>query len=235
MGSFRFPKDLDSKLEIRDKVIAMRSEGKTWREIGENLGCLGQTIRVKAVTEFGFTLRKNKKFTPEEDIEIRRAYLAMEDMDETAARLGRTKGDIYQRLLRKHKEVINTVRSAVGSKAIKRYGKEVLLSLDPDYGVAARKLKELMADAAAKAKEEAAAVRANKVKLEFESADARIAAGEDRNDLIFELRSLGLSLELIGQHFGITPERVRQVFRDGAVKRIVIDEVNKLKVWEDSR
>ena len=209
--------------DTKEIIETMRANGYTWQEIGLYFGCNQNTANQKYRELLaGSPVNKEKShrfFTEEEDAEIRRAYLAHENLYVVAAKMGRRRGDLIQRINHKHRDLLNTVRTTSGSMALNKYGRDTLLAFDPDYAVAAKKLKE--ARELAKAKGRAAAIAAKEAKINYAitQANEKIANGMERNEAIFELRAMGISLEKIGVNFGITRERVRQIFDAVAVKK----------------
>jgi hypothetical protein len=209
--------------DTREVIEKMRAFRYTWKEISLHFGCNQNTVMTKyreiclGVPER--TDRVLRYFTPEEDAELRRAYLAFEDLTMVAAKMGRRRGDVMQRILRKHSDLLNTVRTTSLSLAVDRYGIDVLQKFDPNLQEAVNKMKEAKIQAKAEARAAAIAAKEAHLGYKMKLADEAIAAGENRNEVIFRLRAQGISLEKIGKHFNITRERVRQIFDAMALKK----------------
>lgn len=210
------------------RIQKMLDDGCTWYEIASSFGVSYQAVRYRAMVLGVFKLR-NRFFTAEEDAVIRQGYLDNEDLDIVAARVGRTRGDIYQRILRKFPEILNTVRSPKVSRAVKRYGRDVLeLGATPQEAAEVVKQRVIAASAAARvaAMQAKARRRAEAVALMME----KIAKGMDRNRAMFEARMLGLPLENIAACFDITRERVRQICDAMAFKDAMASTTNSASV-----
>lgn len=192
------------------KILRLRSEGKTWGEVAEHFDVGMAAVYVHAKNSGLFEARRNRRFGADEDALIRAAYVAQRDLAELARQLGRTHGDIRQRLQHHHKDLLNTVRTPHGSVALKRYGASLLdLGATPAEALTAMRRKLVDAKAAARlAAIEAKQKRANEY---VNSMHQRMAEGMSRDAAIFEARACGLTLERIGSEFSITRERVRQI------------------------
>lgn len=210
----------------KEIIDQMRANNYIWRDIGNHFSVAKSTIRHKAY-QFGYNFRAQNFFTPEEDIEIRRAYLAFEDFHHVAAKMNRKRGDLVQRIRRVHPDIINTIRTAASMVAVNRYGKETLQAIDTDYAVASKKLKKAREQAKATARVAAIKAKEAKVRIALQQADQDMANNKDRNEAIFELRVSGITLENIAKHFGITRERVRQIFDAVATKKAFDQIVEK--------
>jgi DNA-directed RNA polymerase specialized sigma24 family protein len=157
-----------------------------------------------------FEAKKHRRFTVADDALIREAYLNQRSLEEVAAQIGCSYGVLRQRIFHHHKDLVNTVRTPAGTKALKRYGAELMQhGATPDQAAKAIRSKIIAGKAAARVAAITAKERRSRQMLETMMSE--IAAGKDRNRSIFEARMLGLSLESIGQELGVTRERIRQI------------------------
>ena len=115
----------------KEIIDQMRANNYTWRDIGNHFGVSMSTIRHKA-NQLGYNFRARNYFTPEEDAEIRRVYLAFEDLHHVSAKMNRKRGDLVQRIRKVHPDILNTIRTIASMAAINRYGKETLQAIDAD-------------------------------------------------------------------------------------------------------
>lgn len=212
----KWPDDTASRIET------MRAAGQPWRVVAEGFGVNAGTIRIQA-KKLGVFRPSSRYFAAAEDEVIRHDYVTHANLRETAAKLGRSYGDIRQRIFLFHRDLVGTVRTGASTKAIMKYGRGVLeLGATPAEAVAACKAKIVEAEAAARV----AALHA-KAKHNSQIVDlmlSQISQGKDRNAAIFEARALGVTLEQIGGCFEITRERVRQIC-DAEAFRVVMSSI----------
>lgn len=213
--------------DTKEIIEKMRANNYSWNDIALHFGCNVLTIRNKAIKLNAHVAREQKRFTPEEDAELRRAYIDLEDLKVTAAKMGRSYGVIRQRLYHYHHDLMFTTRTSESQRAVNRYGKEVLSAFDENYERAAKKIKAAKIEAKSIARAQAIAAREQKLRSDFEIADKEIAQGKNRNEAIFELRASGINLEVIGNHFNITRERIRQIFDKVATNKAYAIAIQK--------
>jgi hypothetical protein len=217
--------------DTRETIERLRSGHYTWREIADHFGCNVNTIVEKYRTLVLGVPEKAKgekrRFTPEEDAEIRRAYQNFEDLTVTAAKMGRRRGDIYQRILRVHPDLLNKIRKTTTQVLINQYGIDTVKNFDANLHEAATKLRAAKVQAKAEARVAAIEAKAKHYALNFTLADQAIANGEDRNEVIFQLRAQGISLEKIGSHFKVSRERIRQIFDAVSLKKSLVRQLNE--------
>lgn len=199
-----WPADFD------ERIIQMRSQGLSWREVGAAFHADPTTVRLRALSRGLFEAKKNRRFTPEDDVLLRDAYINQRNLVEVAAQIGCSYGVLRQRISHHHKDLVNTVRTPVGTKALKRYGAD-LMQHGATPGEAARAIQSKIIKAKAAARVAAITAKERHAKQKLETMLTEISNGKDRDLAMFEARMLGLSLEVIGQAIGITRERVRQV------------------------
>jgi hypothetical protein len=167
-----------------------------------------------------------RRFTPEDDAVLRADYLANVDLYLTAAKIGCSEGVLRQRIYHFHPDIVNTGRTAAGTKALKRYGQGLLQhGATPDE--AAANLRQSIIEARTAAKVSAVTARINKKNQALDEMVAAIEGGKDRNEAIFEARMLSIGLEDIASRFGITRERVRQI-----CDKVAFDKAVALKISE---
>lgn len=192
------------------RIQDMRALGASWREVSESFGVNMSTMRLHA-QKLGLCMsRKNRRFTPEDDAIIREDYKSHADLKETAKKIGCSYAVLRQRIYHNHKNLLNTGRTAYGTKALKRYGLQ-LLEHGSTPAAAAINIKSKIVAAKAAARVAALNAKDRHNNQIIETMVAQIAAGKDRNAAIFEARSLGATLERIAGCFDITRERVRQI------------------------
>lgn len=200
-----------------ERVQAALLERKKMREIAEEFGVSVMTMGVK-VRSMGFkNPRKPNRFTPEDDAVLRADWIAMVDLNETAVKLGRSFGTCRQRLLNAHKDILKGERTSRVSQAVKQFGVGILAN-GQTMDEAVTRARKIIIQAKADAR-----VRAIQAKAAFQDRlltemKHQIDGGKDRNEAIFECRAGGVSLERIGQHFGVTRERIRQICDETAYR-----------------
>lgn len=220
----------DWPADVKEQIELYRKHGQTWafiaREFGISLPYMYQKAKELQLSTVS-TKHPTRRFTPEEDEIVKTDWVAGVDIHVTAAKLGRSWGVVRQRLNYAHPEL---------RKLYQRYPR--VTALYNTLGVTDRKTGlDGVADKVrlqktievAKAEARARAVKAKdehyalKIKLMMDA----IANGKDRNEAIFECRACGISLEAIGQAFGITRERVRQVANMAAYRAAMQRELSK--------
>lgn len=196
--------------DTAERIASLRSVGAVWEDIALSFGVSLSTIRDKAINLGLLTPKAGRRFDAGEDAIIRADYLANADLKETANKLGRTYGDVRQRIFHHHKDLLNSGRTGRGTKALKRYGPGILAHGEtPDAAAQALKAKMIAAKVAARvAAQNAKAARRNFI---VETMMNQIAEGRNRNQAIFEARACGVELVKIAEPLGITRERVRQI------------------------
>ena len=217
----RWPDDTATRIE------SMRAAGCGWEEIAASFGVRLYFIRTKA-TELGLlTPKKWRRLTPEEDAYIRAEYSKNTPIEMIAAHLGRTYGAIRTQLYSKHRDIVGN-RSALASRAIKKYGLQVLeMGATPEQAAIAIREATLNAKAAAR-KSALDAKQARRQEI-IDQMNRRIAEGCERNEAIFEARASGLELEKIAEFTGITRERVRQIYDQVAFAKAMALQAHNLQ------
>lgn len=208
----RWPED------TADRIKAMRVAGASWQTIGDCFGVSVMAVRKKAMKYGLFTPTKIRRFTAEEDAILRADYRANVDLRQTAKKIGRSYGSLCQRVFHKHKDLMHTVRSSNGTRAIQRYGRG-LLKYGETADEGARVLRQKMAIAKAAARNAVASAKERRTSQILEMMLADIAAGKARDAAIFEARACGVSLERIAFCFNLSRERIRQICDEEAVIR----------------
>ena len=149
----------------------------------------------------GLQFYKVRRFTEEEAIYIKQAFLDHVLMTEIAEKLNRTEGDIRQFIFKNklHRDARKTILG-------RKYGLDVLkLGDDPEV------IKASLLEAQAQAKERVKLLEAEKLNGVLNNMLAEIASGTDRRLAFQTARLQGCTLEMIGVATGITRERVRQI------------------------
>lgn len=195
--------------DAAERIKSLRERGAAWRIIAESFGANAATVRAKA-KELGVFVGVNRYFTSYDDAVIREDYIAHVDLNVTAAKLGRTRGNITQRILRKHSDLLNTVRDQLVTRAVKKFGNSVLDN-DPDARRSVEKARDKMLAAKAAARVAAISAKDRHNNKTIELMLSQIEQGKPRNLAMFEARATGISLEKIAACFDITRERVRQI------------------------
>lgn len=176
----------------------------TSREIAKRLP--GRTIpailaRRKTLDVVTYSI---KRFTPEDDEIIRSDFAASVPIEETAVKLGRSYGVLRQRIF-----YLGLRRDGRKTKLAKKFGMDVLqISDDPNEIV------RVMAERQAAQKAAVKAERAAKSKAAIEALEKALAEGTDRKTAYQAAMLGGATLQQVGDHQGITRERVRQIVSD---------------------
>lgn len=206
--------------DTAERIMDMRQMGASWLAIATSFGVDPQSIRSKAI-ELGLLVpRKNRRFTPADDATIRADYLSHADLQETARKIGCSYGVLRQRIFHNHKDLMKTVRTPASSKAIKRYGME-LLEHGSTPQEAAKAIREKVVAAQAAARVSALKAK-NRRREEIVSVMLeQVRMGKPRDEAIFEARSLGLTLERIAECFDLTRERIRQICDAEAFRKAI--------------
>lgn len=203
-------------------IKRMRGDGKAWAVIAAEFGVTTQTVCRKAQDLGAHVGKTIKRFTPEEDAYIRQEWAKNTPVEQIAQALSRSEGVVRQRILHKLRDLVGT-RSALGTRLVNRYGHEVLGAGGTPEEIHAR-LKEIQEQATAKARASAHAKWLAKQRMAINAMHEAIAAGTPRNMAIAECRSAGVTLERLGEEFGITRERVRQICGAEVVRQVLVAE-----------
>lgn len=215
-------------IEAVDRIKAARARGVSFETIAKDFGVSFTTVRNRAIALGIHTAVPRRRFTPEEDRIIRIDYLAHVDIAVTAAKLGRSRGAVRQRIFHYLKDLLGQGRTLRSWRALRQYGSSMLAhGASPDE--AAVKVKEMVIAAKAQARAAALAAKARRRQEQIDLMLEQIAGGRERDATVFEARSLGASLEDIGRAIGVTRERVRQICDSYAFKaatdRMVADRI----------
>ena len=206
--------------DTAERIMDMRQMGASWLAIAKSFGVDQKSIRSKAIKLGLLVPRKNRRFTASDDVIIRADYLSQADLQETARKIGCSYGVLRQRIFHQHKDLLKTVRTPASSKAIKRYGMELLEhGSTPQEAAKAIREKVVAAQAAARL----AALKAkNRRREEIVSMMLeQVRMGKPRDEAIFEARSLGVTLEQIAGCFDLTRERIRQICDAEAFRKAI--------------
>lgn len=206
------------------RIQNMRAVGAAWQEIADSFGANIASVRYQA-SKLGLSRRERRLFTPDEDAIIRADYAAHVDVNVTAAKLNRSHGVIRQRIYHHHHDLVNGSRSCRGTRALKKFGVELLEhGATPAEALDAVEARMIAARASARA----AAIDAKRDHYNYSLKVMldQIANGKPRNQAIFEARMTGLSLEKIARCFGLTRERIRQICDSSAFELAVAQRVS---------
>lgn len=185
--------------------------------IAKEFGVSPAILRNKAIALGVHIAVPRRRFTPDEDRIIRADYLAHVDITVTAAKLGRSRGAVQQRIFHYMKDLLNQGRTPRSWRVLRQYGTSMLEhGSTPDE--AARKVKELVSAAQAQARAAALEARARRRQERVDLMLEQIAGGRERDAAVFEARALGAPLEDIGRAIGVTRERARQICNQFAFK-----------------
>jgi hypothetical protein len=211
------------------RIKAARERGASFEAIAKEFGVSSAAIRNKAIALDVHTAVPRQRFTPDEDRIIRADYLAHVDIAVTAAKLGRSRGAVRQRIFHYMKDLLRLGRTPRSWRVLRQYGTSML-----DHGStpdeAARKVKELVTAAQAQARAAALEARARRRQERIDLMLEQIAGGRDRDAAVFEARSLGAPLEDIGRAIGVTRERARQICNQYAFKAAADRMANDMAV-----
>ncbi len=219
--------------DTAERIMDMRQMGASWLAIAKSFGVDQKSIRSKAIKLGLLVPRKNRRFTASDDVIIRADYLSQADLQETARKIGCSYGVLRQRIFHQHKDLLKTVRTPASSKAIKRYGMELLRQgRTPQEAAKNIREKVIVAKAAARV----AAINAkNRQREQVVSVMIeQVRNGKPRDEAIFEARSLGVTLERIAECFDLTRERIRRIC-DAQAFRMAIDPSLKVEPQEFKR
>jgi DNA-directed RNA polymerase sigma subunit (sigma70/sigma32) len=210
------------------RIKAARDRGASFEAIARDFGVSFAALRNKAIALGVHAAVPRRKFSPEEDRLIRADYLAHVDVAVTAAKLGRSRGAVRQRIFHHLKDLLNQGRTPRSARALRQFGPAMLEhGASPDE--AALKVKEMVTAATAQARAAALEAKARRRRERIDMMLEQIAGGRERDAAVFEARALGVALEDIGRAIGVTRERVRQIcdhyaFR-AATERMMVDAV----------
>lgn len=219
--------------DTAERILDMRQLGASWAAVGKSFGVDIRTIRNKAIKLGLLVPRKNRRFTSGDDAMIRADYLAHADLEETARKIGCSYGVLRQRIFHHHKDLLRTVRTPASTRAINKYGIELLQhGRTPQEAAKNIREKVIVAKAAARV----AAINAkNRQREQVVSVMIeQVRNGKPRDEAIFEARSLGVTLERIAECFDLTRERIRQIC-DAQAFRMAIDPSLKVEPQEFKR
>ena len=219
--------------DTADRIMNMRQMGASWLAIANSFGVDQNTIRKKAITLGLLVPRKNRRFTASDDAIIRADYLAHADLEETARKIGCSYGVLRQRIFHNHKDLLRTVRTPASTRAINKFGIE-LLRHGRTPQEAAKNIREKVV--VAKAAARVAAINAkNRQREQVVSVMIeQVRNGKPRDEAIFGARSLGVTLERIAECFDLTRERIRQIC-DAQAFRMALDPSLKIEAQEAKR
>ena len=199
--------------DVIDQIMDLRDMGMVWREIGEAVGITMQTARNWAIAYGGYVEHTaRKRFTPEDEAYIAKAYVEHVPVEEVADTLNRTFGVIRQKVLQLQRNgaLASGERDPARTRLLRRYGAQALEAGDTPSD-ALHKIAEAKRMAFANAMYEAQKAKTVFKQQAIEEMMADIAAGVDRNEAIFKARAKGVTLNEISECFNITRERVRQI------------------------
>lgn len=183
-----------------DKILLAKHHKHTSREIGIMLGRAMAAVHRRLYHYHG--IKKLRHFSPEEDAIIAADAKASIPVMETANKLGRSWGVIRQRSFKLHIK-----RDFRKTLLVRKFGLEAV-TLHPDPTVA----RQMILDELKRKRELEDAEYAALLQEVLVGCADDIAAGRaTRQDAFKSALVAGCTLEMIGQHFGITRERVRQV------------------------
>ena len=204
-------------LDTAERIRAARGRGASFEAIAQEFGVSFTALRNKAIALGIHTDVPRRRFSPEEDGMIRADYLAHVDVAVTAAKLGRSRGAVRQRIFHHMKDMLNQGRTPRSWRALRQFG-SLMLEHGASPDEAALKLKEMMTAAQAQARAAALEAKARRRQERIELMLEQIAGGRERDAAVFEARALGVALEDIGRAIGVTRERVRQICDQYAFK-----------------
>ena len=170
-----------------------------------------------------------RRFTDDEDTIIVRDYAGYVPTGEIAAKIGRTEQTLLQRIKRLGLHRSWTIMRALPSAP--DHLKGLVGELGPDEWIAAyhawrEEERRKVADDVAQADERRAGQAA-----EFDRND-----GLSRNQKMLAMRAVGFNNEEIAKHYGITRERVRQIFDpDYKASPTKLSPMEKLAHLEEGR
>jgi DNA-binding Lrp family transcriptional regulator len=206
---------IDWPEDTAERIAFMRGQRMSWCTIAMALGVSEMTVRAKA-EELGLLHRiepqpwprRKRKFSPEDIAYLRAEWAKHTPYQEIAAHLGRSPGVIRQRVYHYEKDLPTRVGAAV--QLVRKFGHAALQN-GATVEEAVTKTQEAIGAAKAEAKRKAKEAQQAHIRRMLDIADLEISTGADRNEVIFKTRHAGLTLEIMGQHFGITRERIRQI------------------------
>jgi hypothetical protein len=203
--------------DTAQRIKAARDRGASFETIAKEFSASSVAIRNKAIALGVHAAVPRRRFRPDEDRIIRADYLAHVDIAVTAAKLGRSRGAVRQRIFHYMKDLLKQGRTPRSWRVLRQYGTSML-----DHGStpddAARKVRELVTAAQAQARTAALEARARRRQERIDLMLEQIAGGRERDAAVFEARALGASLDDIGRAIGLTRERARQICNQYAFK-----------------
>ena len=196
--------------DTAERIRAARERGASFEAIARDFGVSFAALRNKAIALGVHTALPRRRFSPEEDRIIRADYLAHVDVAVTAAKLGRSRGAVRQRIFHTMKDLLKQGRTPRSWRVLRQFGSSMLEhGASPDE--AALKVKELVTAAKSQARAAALEAKARRRQERIDLMLEQIAGGRERDAAVFEARALGAALEDIGRAIGVTRERVRQI------------------------
>lgn len=193
-----------------DRIMDMRDNGFTWEQIGKVLGCGGPYARLKSI-EMGLCVANAKKnFTPEEVKHLTKAWKDHVPVEDIADALGRSYGVIRQKIIQLKLEKRIGTRDPQKTRLLRQYGEYALIEGKTPSEVL-KILAQAKADAMVAARHAARAAKTQKYTQAIEVMEKNIKNGMDRNEAIFLARADGVPLQMLGDRFDLTRERIRQI------------------------
>jgi hypothetical protein len=191
----------DTQGRDMEPVRALLAEGFNWRQIHKKTGY---------VRDVEISMR----FTPEDDRIIAEEWGKNTHVNDIAAKLFRDAGTVRQRIIR----LELPARNGALTRMRKRYGDDVMAFGETPTQIVC-KTREHVAEAMLIAKQTVAEAKRKVHRFTLDRLRQQIADGVRRNDAIFEARCAGLTLNTLGEEFGVTHERIRQLCLQVALER----------------
>lgn len=186
-------------------ILDLREAGLSNSEIATYLGVGIPSINyalARHKLDNGIPFRKLKFFSEEEKAFIAKEYAAYTPVEVIAQALGRSCGDIRQRILRDR-----LLRDRSIFCLVKAYGKGVLR-----HGKTAEEIRNNLQRELEANNKEAREIRKKEMTAKLAFIEDSILNGEMTRAAAFQWgRQNGVTLQEIGDHFKITRERVRQI------------------------
>jgi hypothetical protein len=112
--------------DTAERISAARQRGASFETIAKDFGVSLAAVRNKAIALGVHTAASRRRFTPEEDQIIRADYLAHVDVAVTAAKLGRSRGAVRQRIFHYMKDLLKQGRTPRSWRVLRQYGSSML-------------------------------------------------------------------------------------------------------------
>lgn len=196
--------------EVIERLRDLVDLDLTWNQIAAQIGVSVPTVHNWATKYAGYLPKKMRRFTDEDRLYIRDAWMRNDHLEDIADKLNRSFGVIHQEIFRMKKEGILTSRDASKTRLLRQYGHTALLAVATP-AEALKKISDAKRAAFATAIKAARDAKENFRDRAVAEMREKLAAGEDRDACIFAARAEGVTLETIAVEFGITRERVRQI------------------------